>query len=324
MIFFITVLRALAACIITNSHYTGVYPTDLIANGGLLGDVIFFAVSGFCLVNVKESFPKWYAKRIVRIFPAVLIISVIYVSLGFHQIELTPVGIFKAFIFPTNYHFVGSIILLYIPFYFVMKVQKFRNNLPLIAMSVLSVYLLIYMLLYDKSYYHIDNVREPIIRFLFFFAMLLGAYFRDNLEKFRNKKSLISWALLPVLFVSYFASKLIFSKVNSITYLQIINQFMLFALLVVVFRCFCSLDSKLENLPKWIKAIINFISGITLEIYLVQIGIIDKLNFFAFPFNWFLITVTIIVLAFLLHKISEFIQKPLAKLFEGTRREVND
>ena len=42
MIFFVTVLRAVAACIITNAHYTGVYPTDLIANGGLLGDVMFF------------------------------------------------------------------------------------------------------------------------------------------------------------------------------------------------------------------------------------------------------------------------------------------
>lgn len=41
MIYFATVLRWLAACIITNSHYTGVYPTNLIANGGLLGDVIF-------------------------------------------------------------------------------------------------------------------------------------------------------------------------------------------------------------------------------------------------------------------------------------------
>lgn len=41
MILFIEFLRALAACLITNAHYTGIYPTDLIANGGLLGDVIF-------------------------------------------------------------------------------------------------------------------------------------------------------------------------------------------------------------------------------------------------------------------------------------------
>jgi peptidoglycan/LPS O-acetylase OafA/YrhL len=54
MIFYITVLRALAAILITNAHYTGVYPNELIANGGLLGDVIFFAVSGFFLFNVKQ------------------------------------------------------------------------------------------------------------------------------------------------------------------------------------------------------------------------------------------------------------------------------
>lgn len=41
MVMFITFLRALAACLITNAHYTGVYPIDLIANGGLIGDVFF-------------------------------------------------------------------------------------------------------------------------------------------------------------------------------------------------------------------------------------------------------------------------------------------
>lgn len=59
MIFFITVLRALAACLITNAHYTGIYPIEIIANGGLIGDVLFFAVSGYCLYNVKyELSPK--------------------------------------------------------------------------------------------------------------------------------------------------------------------------------------------------------------------------------------------------------------------------
>ena len=41
MFHFIVLIRALAAMIITNAHYTGVYPTNLIANGGLLGDVCF-------------------------------------------------------------------------------------------------------------------------------------------------------------------------------------------------------------------------------------------------------------------------------------------
>lgn len=316
MIFFITVLRALAACIITNSHYVGVYPTDLIANGGLFGDVIFFAVSGFCLTNVKNSFPKWYGKRLVRVFPAVFIISTIYIMLGIHEFQPSLQGVIDSFILPVKYHFVSSIILLYIPFYVVMKVQKLRANLLKIGGLTALVWLAIYIFVYDKSYYHIDTVREPMIRFLFFFAMLLGAYFKDNLEKYRNKKSIISWVLLPVLFVMYFASKLIFSRVDSISSLQIVNQIILFALLTVTFRCFMSIDSWLENLPKWIKAVITFISGITLEIYLVQIGIIDKLNLLPFPLNWLLITSVIVLLAFILNKISSIVQKRLVKSFK--------
>ena len=59
MVYFITFLRAMAACLITNAHYTGVYPTDLIANGGLIGDIIFFAV--FILLTISccaEVFSK--------------------------------------------------------------------------------------------------------------------------------------------------------------------------------------------------------------------------------------------------------------------------
>ena len=290
MIFFITVLRALAACIITNSHYVGVYPTDLIANGGLFGDVIFFAVSGFCLANIKEKFPKWYCKRLVRVFPAVLIISAVYVLLGIHSMEHSVLGVVNTFLYPTDYHFVASIIVLYVPFYIIMRVKKLRENLFAVAGVTAAVWLIIYIFVYDKSNYHIDTVREPMIRFLFFFAMLLGAYFRDNLEQYRNKKAVVSWVLLPILFAVYFASKLVFSKVKGIADFQILNQFVLLALLTVTFRCFMSIDGWLEKLPEWIKRIITFISGITLEIYLVQIGIIDKLNILPFPLNWLLIT----------------------------------
>ena len=82
MIFFITVLRALAACLITNAHYTGIYPIEIIANGGLIGDVLFFAVSGYCLYNVKyelspKGFALWYGKRLWRVYPPVILMTFI-------------------------------------------------------------------------------------------------------------------------------------------------------------------------------------------------------------------------------------------------------
>lgn len=115
----------------------------------------------------------------------------------------------------------------------------------------------------------------------------------------------------------YFASKMLFVKFTAISKFQIINQLVLLLLLFVLFRCFASIDSKLENLPKPIKTVITFISTITLEIYLVQLPLIHKINFLPFPANWFFITAVIILLAFLLNKITNpiysFFKKALDK-----------
>lgn len=87
MVFFITVLRALAACLVTNSHYTGVYPIDALANGGMTGNVIFFAVSGYCLCSIRERFPKWYGKRLIRCYVPVWLITAVYLLAGAFTLE---------------------------------------------------------------------------------------------------------------------------------------------------------------------------------------------------------------------------------------------
>lgn len=319
MVFFITVLRALAACLITNAHYTGIYPTDLIANGGLIGDVLFFAVSGYCLYNVKMSFPKWYGKRLYRVYPPVLIMTLIYVLLGAYS--LTDHNAVWWFVYPTYYHFVASIIVLYIPFYFCMKIDWIKEHLLGAMGSVAIVWMLIYITIYNKSYYHIDTVREPMIRFLFMESMLLGAWFRQNDSKIRNKfKVWYPFATLGM-FLIYFASKLLFSRKESLSQFQLLNQIAIFALLVLMFMTFAGLDSKLEKLPGWIKKVIGFISSITLEIYLVQYVLIDVLRPIGyFPINWVVLTSAILAAAFVLHKVCELIYAGVDKLIKAVRK----
>lgn len=304
MIFFVTVLRALAACLITNAHYTGIYPTDIIANGGLLGDVLFFAVSGYCLCNVKGTFVKWYGKRIWRVYPPVFIATAVYMLLGFYS--LGRVGVLWWYFYPTYYHFVASIIILYIPFYFVMKIDVLKNYLPQLMLGIAVVWLVVYFLIYDKSYYHIDTVREPIIRFLFIESMLLGAWFRRNDNQIRNHFKVKYPIMTVVAFVTYFASKWMFLKVESLAYWQLLNWITLFILLYFIFRTFCGMDSKLERLPCFLKKIVNFISEITLEIYVVQYVLIKIIRPIEhFPINWIVLTVAIIFSAWLLHKVCD-------------------
>lgn len=307
MIFFVTVLRALACLLITNSHYTGVYPTDLIANGGLIGDILFFAVSGYCLYNVKSNFAKWYGKRLWRIYLPLIIITVIYILSG--NYSLSENNLFWWLVFPTYYHFITSIVILYIPYFIILKFDLLKSRIPLIMLVIFGFAVLYYVFFYDKSYYHIDTVREPFIRILFFESMLLGAYFKQNDANYRNQRKgiVLNIVFLFISFMVYFASKLFFSKLQSFSKLQIVNQIFIFVLLYFILKVFSSIDAKLSNLPKFLKGLISFIADITLEVYLVQYVLIDVIKpHFSFPINWVLITVSIIVAACLLHVVCKF------------------
>ena len=320
MIFFITVLRALAACLITNAHYTGIYPTDLIANGGLIGDILFFAVSGYCLYNVKGSFLTWYGKRLYRIYLPVIIMTAIYVVCGAYSLEWHNVGWW--FVYPTYYHFVASIIVLYVPFYFIMKTDILRKHLILLMLIIEVGQLLVYLTVYDKSYYHIDTVREPMIRFLFMESMLLGAWFRQNDLKIRNKFKIWYLPALCVMFLIYITSKTIFTQKISVVEFQIFNQYVIFLLLILIFLMFESLDYKLEKMPIWLIHSVKAISSITLEIYVVQYVIIEKIRPIGhFPINWIVLTSTIIISAYILHIVCVIIYTMIDKMMRKTGRK---
>ena len=315
---FIYLLRIVAALLITNSHYEAVYPVSAIANGGLLGDVLFFAVSGFCLYPVKSTFSKWYRRRLKRIYPVVWIITIIYLVLGFYEAHS-----FKSFakllIYPTYYHFVASILLLYIVFWYVSKFlqaapQRFdRRFFALIALLAVA-YGVIYSTIYDCSFYHIDNVREPMIEFLYFFAMLIGLWFRHYKEEYLGKPRVWPWPAALVLFVGYFASKIAFSRGMVGSSLQFLNQVILLLLLLCLFRGFVGLEEKLHRMPEKLHSAMVFVAGFAFEIYLVQYVLIPRLNIGPFPVNFLLVSGTIFVSALALHKLHDWMMSGVDRL----------
>lgn len=314
--YFITMLRAFAAIIITNSHYTGIYPSDIIANGGLLGDVIFFSVSGFCLANPQMSFGKWYKKRLWRIYAVVWIITIVYVLFGAYEVNSITDGL-KWFVHPTKYHFVASITLLYIPLYFVARYIKLnRTNYILICASLLIVQMIIYLTIYDISYYHIDKVREPMIEFLFFQSMLLGLFFRQECENGTldlkksdsNWQEYILWTLMVLILGFYFLSKMVFVRRTSLAEFQIINQIILYAALFCLFRRTYTIENKLKSISKTkLWKLVEFLSDHTLEIYCVQYVLIDLVKGWnlIFPMNWLVLTTFILLAASALKYVSQ-------------------
>lgn len=306
---FIVFLKALAAVLITNAHYIGVYPTDWLAHGGMIGNIIFFAVSGYCLYNVKSNFALWYAKRFMRVYFPMFIITIAYILVGYFKVS-DEQNLIWWLIYPTFYHFVLSILILYVPYYFIMRIQKLKNNLLPVMFFIAAVFAIAYIFAFDRSYYHIDDINSPMVRFMFLESMLLGAWFRQNDEKIRNsgKGAVKFFVLSAFMCVVFFASKLIFSRIKQVSDFQFVNQLVLMLLLYCVFRFFAAMDSKFHKFPAPVVKIVKFISNLTLEIYLVQHMLIEYLDLpqrFPFPINFIVLTSAIIVLAIILHLITQ-------------------
>lgn len=308
MVTYISVFKVLAACLITNSHYSRIYPLSFIANGGLIGDVLFFAISGYCLYNIKGTFLEWYSKRLVRCYVPVIVITFAYMLLGYYDVNVSDA--FWWYVYPTYYHFVASIVVLYIPYYIVIKKCFLRSNLLRIMLAVFMFYMVTYIFAYDKTYYHIDNVRQPFIRFLFFESMLLGAWFRQNDRYFRNRQCKKTDTLFVIAtFIAYFVSKILFSRNIIWGEFQFINQLLIFLLLYCMLRLGSSRDSYLSTHVKGkLYAIVTYIASITLEIYVVQYVIIEAISdCFIFPANWLVVTCAILLSAVVLHYVCGFI-----------------
>lgn len=321
---FINWLRVIAAILITNAHYEDIYPISAIANGGLLGDVLFFAISGFCANTKNKNVIKWYLQRLIRIYPSVWIVNFVFIFLSIYYINTESIShIFYVFFYPTYYHFVGSILVLYIPFFFVSNwIQKKsgEENKRLSLTCILTVFVQIFVLIfcYDLSYYHIDAVAEPMIRFLFWYAMLIGLHFRINSEKYCDKKNIPTLILLPGLFVLYFSVKLACMQEVIPLYLQWVPQIILLMLLITIFRCSISYETMLNKLHTKVQSIIAFLAGLTLEIYIVQYAPILYLNKGAFPLNFLLVSISILLFAWILHISTNQLIAPLNRFVSTT------
>lgn len=313
MYYFINYLRTIATVLITNSHYSNIWPIADLAAGGLLGNILFFAASGFCLLNVKENFGKWYIKRIAKIYPVMIVFTLLAVLIGDYSL-VTWKDAFRLFLYPTNHIFLVWLMLSYIAFYVIAWLSKKYDNAIEISLSVvLGAWILTYFIFVDKSVYHIDDVSKPFILFLYFSSMLIGALFKKYIDKFGKIKA-VNVILLFVSLIVYFGSKIAFSKIQSIAFWQILNQLSILVVLYFMFAVFIGLEDYFKKIPDWINKTVKFVAGITLHIYIVQFVIIRRLEGLVFPVNFFFTTVAILLLACMMYCAEFFIKKGILLL----------
>lgn len=314
---FVFWLKAIAAVFITNAHYADIWPISSLAFGGHLGNCIYFFLSGFCLYSIKDSFPRWFAKRIIRIYPALWIAATVDFLVGKNSAD-SVIALIHCYIYPTWYHFVGSIMLLYIFFYVIRFVGiKLKIDIRWFMLAIFVGFIILYIFCFDHSSYHIDEISEKWVRFQFAESMLLGALLREKYDVIKKEISFFNICSFLLLLVCYFVGKKAFSHFEELSAFQCFLP-MILVLLIASMTVLCIKLEKngfFASINRNLSRVVVFLSGITLEIYLVQYLVIMKLANIIFPVNFILVTSIIILYAWVLHKCSGFIQKKCSKLF---------
>lgn len=315
---FINYLKLIATLLITNSHFGDIWPVSAMASGGLLGNIVFFAVSGYLLFNIKDSFPKWFLKRFLRVYPAMAAFTLFAVVIGEYSLNSFADAV-RLFVYPTNYIFLVWLVICYCIYYgiiyiYIFSVNKKENRTIEISMLVVFLaWIAAYILFCDKTVYSVDNVSEPFILFLYMESMLLGAFFRKHkgcFVKFRFTYLIAAVAS----FAAYLVSKIAVSRISALLNFQIVNQLVIFVTLFFTFVLFISLENCFKRVPKIINTVVRYISGITLQIYVVQFVIIAHFEKIIFPLNLLTVSVLIVVSASVLYYAESGVRKCIGKL----------
>lgn len=300
---FIYYIKAAAALLIINSHFDGLYPIPALATGGAVGNALFFAVSGFCLYPLHEPFRKWFPRKIIRLYvPAILMTAVSIAT--YYPFNLSAVA--HTFIWPTIFWFIGAMALFYILFFLLRGLETNRQyQVFFVGMTVL--YVICYLRL-DTSVWVIEtggllNFEGRFKLIYYFAAMMIGKWFRIHCkDPFRKRGSYV--IQLAASFLSLYGGKYMINRNASLMHLQFLNQLSILWMVTALFKFVLSLPARDGGV---LRKTAVFISGLTLEMYLVQFLIIYYMENIGFPINVILAFVWIIAMALLLKCVSGWI-----------------
>lgn len=299
--FAIDILKCLAALLITNSHFDPLYlgAWSKLATGGAIGDVLFFFCSGFTLfLGRNDDFSSWYKRRVKRIYPSVIMASLLLSALFGRCIT------WQDIVLVLWAWFIPCIMVYYFILYFVRKYTPDRIRFISIGVILLTIFLFCM----DERRGLLFIYRPGFFKCVpFFLFMLAGAVVgKGDYYVFIQRMSLWMKALLLLLSITVFYGIMFLGAVD-----PFLSEFQLLTLIPLFFICLLSYSLFSERLISSYlqKSIwgyfIRFTSALTLEIYFMNELITTKFNSL-FPLNIFIVLILIYGMAYLLKILSLF------------------
>jgi peptidoglycan/LPS O-acetylase OafA/YrhL len=281
-----TLLRALAVLLIANSHLEAFYPFRPLAADGLLGDSLFFFLSGYGLRLSDRarprSFTDWYARRLTRIYPALLTTVFLFAFLGAGGWRSwRPADYFLQFGWGVDYPFVGQIIVFYALFYGLQRLNAPR--------AILGLFFALFLIVVPTAALGRgsgDWLFHTFHWVFYFQAMLLGALIADA-PWIAAPAQAGTVKMLAGLGALYIGARfgVASDRLQSWFFLP---HLIVLPILILLLRTTRSapVADFLERSPRPARAV-GLLGGITLELYLIhyQVLSIERVRTLVFPLN---------------------------------------
>ncbi|MFQ4139762.1 acyltransferase family protein [Nodosilinea sp. PGN35] len=321
-------LRFFAIALIVNSHLEGFYPIPQLAADGFLGNSLFFALSGVGLAlskkNLQLSFTSWYARRVSRIYPALILVTLIFTITLELRWKISVIQFFRLIVWPTPFLFIAQLMIFYLFYYFIVKLNKKYLLAILLLLSLVFFSLYFYpaqsTVFNDlASYLHPNN----FLSWVFYFQMMIlgGWIAKDQVSSRSWVNSLSNNLFLTIFLVIFtFTAYALVKALMAFGFLS--NGYFLLNLLTAGFLIsvfaftansqFVGFLSSRVNIAK----IVIFIASLTLEIYLVHVSFWKFKLFqdFYFPLNIALFVLLSIFAAFVLNQTVATVPNYIASL----------
>lgn len=311
-------LRFIAILLIVNSHSGDFYPITSLGTGGALGNSLFFMLSslGLYLSTTKyKKFLEWCGRRAMRLYPSYwvffLLLYIPVKIIGNQPEVLDPLVVIKNYFIPSLW-FLKVLLVFYFFIYFIIKDYSNRKLFLSIFLAV-ALYFYFYLYHIDLSKWSIENYPFKVI--FYFLVYLFGVILGSQNEKIKYSGARDIFALL--LFISliylhkYLMTKSLLSTFQFLQHLFIIPSLYYF---IKISRS--DLIQKTIMSSHIISGIVNYVSNITLEIYMVHLAIRSLLlgSDLAFPINMLLFITLTLGLSVLIKFLSEFIRLNVMRL----------
>lgn len=293
----IDILKFFAALLITNSHMDLLYGKySMLATGGAIGDVLFFFASGFTLfMGQMGRFDNWYKRRINRIYPTVFAWAIVSSFVLGYQNDI------KYTILHGGGWFVSCIMLYYIVLWFIRKFTE-KHLWIMFAIAAIIVSLSYFCFNFPEGQSIYGNTHYKWIHYFLF--MLLGAII-GSMPK-QNLKFHFGYDITKLIFclIGFYTVVSASLGIPNLSKWQIVSLLPLLGIAYYSYKVCNSRQLKYCYNNRHIGGGIRFISGLCLEIYIVQYSLFtDSMNGI-FPFNIPIMFIIILIAAYLLRCVS--------------------